>query len=391
MTTVVEQSRAVEPFRVEFADADLKDLRARLAQVRWPETGTAPGWAQGVPLDYQRELCEYWANTYDMRRVESQLNAHPQFRTAIDGVDIHFLHVRSSHEDATPILLTHGWPGSVVEFLKVIGPLTDPTAHGGDPADAFHVVIPSLPGYGFSGKPADTGWNIPGIARAWAELMARLGYSRYAAAGCDWGALVSTSIGQQDTEHLEGLHLTAAICSPEAIMVADPTPDEQQDMAGMGHYVTQENGYNLIQSTRPQTLGYGLADSPVLQCAWVVEKFMTWSDCDGHPETVFTRDELLDNVMTYWMTNSGTSSARLYWEAMADVHTVLEPVSAPTGYSVFPKDIYRVSQRVAETRFHDLRYYNRTDRGGHFAAFERPELYIDEVRKAFRAIRSGRS
>jgi pimeloyl-ACP methyl ester carboxylesterase len=217
--------------------------------------------------------------------------------------------------------------------------------------------------------------------------MGRLGYRRYAAGGCDWGALVSTSIGVQDTENLIGLHLTAAICSPEAIMgVADPTPLEQEDMAGMGHYAAQENGYNLIQSTRPQTLGYGLADSPAGQCAWVVEKFMSWSDCDGNPENVFSRDDLLDNVMMYWMTNTGASSARLYWESMADVHTVLDPVPAATGYSVFPRDIYRVSERVARTRFKDLRHYNRLERGGHFAAFERPESYVDEVRATFRAI-----
>lgn len=383
---------SVEEFRVEFTDTDLKELRTRLVQTRWPDAETVSGWSQGVPLSYHRELCSYWANDYDMRRVERLLNAHPQARARIDGVDVHFLHVRSPHENATPIILSHGWPGSVVEFGKVIGPLTDPTNHGGTADDAFHLVVPSLPGYGFSSKPPTTGWNIPGIARAWSALMAGLGYDRYAAAGCDWGSLVSASIGQQDIEHLIGLHLTAAICSPEAIMgVQDPTELEQQDMAGMGHYAAQENGYNLIQSTRPQTLGYGLTDSPAGQCAWVVEKFMGWSDCDGNPENVFSRDDLLDNVMMYWMTGTATSSARLYWEAMADVHTVLEPVPAPTAYSVFPKDIYRVSQRVAETRFHDLRYYNRLERGGHFAAFERPELYVDEVRKAFRAIVPGRS
>jgi len=378
---------SVREFRVEFADADLKDLRDRLAQTRWPDAGTVSDWSQGVPLDYQRELCGYWADGYDLRRVERLLNAHRQYLTEIDGVDVHFLHARSPHAEAIPLILTHGWPGSVIEFIKVVEPLTNPEAHGGTRADAFHVVVPSLPGYGFSGHPRDTGWNIPRVARAWAELMSRLGYDRYAAAGTDWGSLVSASIGQQDIARVIGLHLTAAICSPEAIMgQPDPTPVEIEDMQGMGHYAAQENGYNLIQSTRPQSLGYGLADSPAMQAAWVVEKFMGWSDCDGHPENVFTKDDLLDNVMTYWMTNSGTSSARLYWEAMADVHTVLEPVPAPTGYSVYPKDIYRVSERVARTRFHDLRYYRRVERGGHFAAFERPESYTDEVRSAFRVI-----
>jgi pimeloyl-ACP methyl ester carboxylesterase len=275
----------------------------------------------------------------------------------------------------------------VVEFLKVIGPLTDPTGHGGLATDAFHLVIPSLPGYGFSGKPTETGWNIPRIARAWAQLMAGLGYERYAAAGIDWGSILTTSIGQQDLEHLIGIHLTTAIASPDAIFgVADPTPVEQQDMAQLMHYAAQENGYNLIQQTRPQTLGYGLADSPAGQCAWVVEKFQAWSDCDGHPETVFSRDDLLDNVMTYWMTNTAASSARLYWNAMADVHTALDPVTVPTGYSVFPTDIYRVSERVAATRFTDIRHYSRLEKGGHFAAFERPELYVAEVRATFRAI-----
>jgi pimeloyl-ACP methyl ester carboxylesterase len=379
---------STEEFRVGLSDADLKELRDRLNHTRWPEAETVSDWSQGVPLSYQRELCTYWANEYDMRRVERMLNSHPQYRTEIDGVAIHFVHIRSPHQDATPLVLTHGWPGSVIEFGKVFGPLSDPTSHGGRAQDAFHVVCPSLPGYGFGGKPGRTGWNVPRVARAWVELMSRLGYERYAAAGCDWGALVSTSVGQQDAEHVIGLHLTAAICSPEAIMgVPEPTELEQQDMAGMGHYAAHENGYNLIQSTRPQTLGYGLADSPAGQCAWVVEKFMGWSDCDGNPENVFSRDDLLDNVMMYWMTNTAASSARLYWEGMADVHTALELVSAPTGYSVFPKDIYRVSERVAATRFGDLRYYNRLEKGGHFAAFERPELYVDEVRATFRAIR----
>ena len=380
-------SDGIRPFRIDIPETDLDDLRDRLRRTRWPEPEPVTDWSQGIPLAYTRALCDYWLTEYDWRAGEARLNQFAQFRTEIDGVDIHFLHARSKHADAIPLVLTHGWPGSVIEFIKVVEPLTNPEAHGGTRADAFHVIVPSLPGYGFSGHPRATGWNIPRVARAWAELMARLGYDRYAAAGTDWGSLVSASIGQQDTPRVIGLHLTAAICSPEAIMgVADPTPVELEDMQGMGHYAAQENGYNLIQSTRPQSLGYGLADSPSLQCAWVVEKFMAWSDCDGHPENVFSRDDLLDNVMTYWMTNSGTSSARLYWEAMADVHTVLEPVPAPTGYSVFPTDIYRVSERVARTRFHDLRYYNRLERGGHFAAFERPGPYVDEVRSAFRAI-----
>lgn len=377
----------IREFRAEFDEADVKHLKDRLTHTRWPESETVSDWSQGVPLAYQQELCDYWANDYDMHRVERMLNAYPQFLVNIDGVDIHFLHVRSPHAEASPLILTHGWPGSVVEFSKVIGPLSDPTNYGGEARQAFHLVVPSLPGYGFSGKPVETGWNIPRIARAWASLMSCLGYERYLAAGCDWGALVTTSIGQQDTAHVDGIHLTAAICSPDAIMgVSEPTEAEQQDMAGMGQYAAQENGYNLIQSTRPQTLGYGLADSPSGQCAWVVEKFMTWSDCDGHPENVFSRDDLLDNVMMYWTTNTGTSSARLYWESMIDVHTALEPVPAPTGYSVFPKDIYRVSERVAATRFTDLRYYNRLESGGHFAAFERPELYVGELRTAFNAI-----
>jgi pimeloyl-ACP methyl ester carboxylesterase len=284
------------------------------------------------------------------------------------------------------LVLTHGWPGSVVEFLKVIGPLSDPTAHGGDAADAFHVVCPSLPGYGFSDKPLSTGWNVERIGVAWAELMARLGYDGYGAQGGDWGSFVTTSIGQQDPDHVVGIHVNLPIVSLEASMMTDLTESEQASLASGAYYARWGSGYSTQLSSRPQTLGYGLDDSPAFQCAWVVEKFWDWTDCDGHPEHVLARDELLDNVMLYWLPANGASSARLYWESFHDHNT--EPVTVPSGCSIFPKEIFRPSRRWVETRFTDLRYFNELDRGGHFAAFEQPELFVEEIRSFFRLVRS---
>jgi epoxide hydrolase len=283
-------------------------------------------------------------------------------------------------------VLTHGWPGSVVEFLKVIGPLSDPTAHGGDATDAFHVVCPSLPGYGFSDKPLSTGWNVERIGVAWAELMARLGYDDYGAQGGDWGSFVTTSIGQQDPDHVVGVHVNLPIVSLEASMMTNLTESEQASLASGAYYARWGSGYSTQQSSRPQTLGYGLDDSPAFQCAWVVEKFWDWTDCDGHPEHVLARDELLDNVMLYWLPANGASSARLYWESFHDHNT--EPVTVPSGCSIFPKEIFRPSRRWVETRFTDLRYFNELDRGGHFAAFEQPELFVEEIRSFFRLVRS---
>ena len=376
-------SDAVIPFRIEIPQADLDDLVDRLSRTRWPEAEPVDDWSQGMPLGYLRELCGYWADGYDWRAREALLNTFPQYRTEIDGLGIHFVHARSPHPDAMPLVITHGWPGSIVEFQKVIGPLTDPTAHGGDAADAFHVICPSLPGYGFSDKPTAPGWNVPRIADAWAALMARLGYDRYGAQGGDWGAMVTSAIGWRDAAHLAGIHLNMPLAVPD---LAEPLTDaEQAAMDGFTHYQQWESGYSKEQSTRPQTVGYGLVDSPVGQAAWIVEKFWAWTDCDGDPQTVLTRDELLDNVMLYWLPATGASSARLYWESFDDID--FTPIDVPVGCSIFPKEIFRMSKRWAEGRFSDLRHWNELDRGGHFAAFEQPDTYVDEVRAFFRLVR----
>jgi pimeloyl-ACP methyl ester carboxylesterase len=376
----------IVPFRIDVPEAELADLHDRLARTRWPEAETVDDWSQGIPLAYVQELCHHWATGYDWRASEARLNGFPQFRTELDGLGIHYLHVRSPEPDALPLVITHGWPGSVVEFHKVIGPLTDPVAHGGDRADAFHVVAPSLPGYGFSDRPEQPGWKTPRIAAAWATLMARLGYERYGAQGGDWGASVTTSIGRLDAEHVAGIHLNMVIAFPDASM-GEPTEAEQAALASLTHYQRWEAGYSTQQSTRPQTLGYGLVDSPAAQAAWIVEKFWAWSDCDGHPENVFTRDELLDNVMLYWIPGTGTSSARLYWESFNDFTTKLAPVAVPVGVAVLPKEIIRASRRWAETRFSDIRQWSELERGGHFAAFEQPEAFVDDVRSFFRRVR----
>ena len=375
----------LRPFRIDVPDDELADLRDRLRRTRWPESETVDDWSQGIPLAYTRDLCRYWADDYDWRATEARLNAHPQVVTEIDGLDFHVLHARSPHPDALPLVLTHGWPGSIVEFLKVLGPLTDPVAHGGDAADAFHVVCPSLPGYGFSGKPAATGWTVQRTAGAWAELMARLGYDRYGAQGGDWGAAVTAALGHADPDHLAGIHLNMPLADPGSLDLADLNPSEVVALEDYDRHRRWGTGYSKEQSTRPQTVGYGLVDSPVGQAAWIVEKFREWSDCDGHPETVFTRDELLDNVMLYWLTASGASSARLYWESF--VRPGFDEVSVPAGCSVFPKEIMRISRRWAEGRFTDIRYWNELDHGGHFAAMEQPALFVDEVRTFFRLVR----
>ena len=376
-------SDAVIPFRIEIPQADLDDLVDRLSRTRWPEAEPVDDWSQRMPLGYLRELCGYWADGYDWRAREALLNTFPQYRTEIDGLGIHFVHARSPHPDAMPLVITHGWPGSIVEFQKVIGPLTDPTAHGGDAADAFHVICPSLPGYGFSDKPTAPGWNVPRIADAWAALMARLGYDRYGAQGGDWGAMVTSSLGWRDAAHLAGIHLNMPLAVPD---LAEPLTDaEQAAMDGFTHYQQWESGYSKEQSTRPQTVGYGLVDSPVGQAAWIVEKFWAWTDCDGDPQNVLTRDELLDNVMLYWLPATGASSARLYWESFDDID--FTPIDVPVGCSIFPKEIFRMSKRWAEGRFSDLRHWNELDRGGHFAAFEQPDTYVDEVRAFFRLVR----
>jgi len=382
----------VEPFRIDVPEAELDDLRQRLNAARWPERETVDDWSQGVPLEYMKELCAHWASGYDWRATEARLNALPQFRTDIDGLGIHLLHVRSPHPDALPLVMTHGWPGSIIEFLKVIGPLTDPTAHGADAADAFHVVCPSLPGYGFSDKPRRAGWGVERIASAWSELMARLGYERYGAQGSDWGTSISASIGQQDPEHVAGIHLTPPLAPPDPATLDDLTDDERAALASLEHAAEWDSGYSKEHATRPQTIGYALADSPVALCAWIVEKFWGWTDCDGHPENVLTRDELLDNLMLYWLPGTGAASARLYWESIRQVNELIsgpvhDVVEVPTGCSIFPKELQRPSRRWAEKRFRDIRHWNELGRGGHFAAFEQPELFVDELRAFFRLVR----
>ncbi len=372
----------IEPFRIAIADAALTDLRRRLNATRFPDKETPDDWSQGIPLSYVKELCTYWANSYDWRAREALLNRFPQFRAEAGGLGIHFIHARSRHASARPLIMTHGWPGSIVEFHKVIEPLVDPTAHGGTAADAFHVVCPALPGYGFSDKPTTTGWGVDRIAAAWHELMGKLGYSAYYAQGGDWGAVVTTSIGINHAGPCLGIHLNMPIVTPDPDTMASLTPVEQSALAGMQHYVDWDSGYSKQQGTRPQTLGYGLADSPSGQLAWIMEKFWAWTDCDGHPENVLSRDELLDNVMLYWLTNSAASSARLYWESFNKVNRDL--VNLPSACSIYPKEIFRCSKRWAEKRFTNLVYFNELDKGGHFAAFERPVVFVDELRKAFR-------
>ncbi len=379
-------SDAIRPFQIAASDAELDDLRRRLQTTRWPDAETPDDWSQGIPLAYVQELAAYWAEKYDWRAREAALNRFDQFQTEIGGLDVHFVHVRSPYENALPLVITHGWPGSIVEFHKVIEPLTNPTAHGGDAADAFHVVCPSLPGYGFSGKPSETGWSVGKIAETWAELMPRLGYDRYCAQGGDWGAMVTTMIGLQDPTNCMGIHLNMPIVAPDPETMGELTEREQAALAGMQHYQQWDSGYSKQQSTRPQTLGYGLVDSPVGQMAWIVEKFWSWMDCDGHPENVLTRDELLDNVMLYWLPATGASSARLYWESFNSAN--MDPITIPVGCSIFPKEIFRTSRRWAEKRFANLIHWNEPEKGGHFAAFEQPETFVDEIRTCFRSLRT---
>jgi epoxide hydrolase len=385
-------SDVVKEFSIEVPEADLNDLRERLKRTRWPERETVEDWSQGVPLAYMKELCRYWGEEYDWRATEARLNALPQFRTEIEGLGIHFVHVRSPQPDALPLILTHGWPGSIVEFLKVIGPLADPVAYGGNSVDAFHVVCPSLPGFGFSDKPAQPGWNVERIAKAWNRLMARLGYERYGAQGGDWGTSISTSIGQQDPDHVAGIHLNPPIAAPDPATFDDLTEMERAALAAREQSQDWDSGYSAQQSTRPQTVGYGLVDSPAALCAWIIEKFWSWTNSEGHPENVLTRDELLDNVMLYWLPRTGASSARLYWESIRQVSERLnlpnvDVVNVPTGGSIFPKENPRPSRRWAAKRYTDIRYWNELEVGGHFAAFEQPELFVNEVRSFFRLVR----
>ena len=382
-------SETVETFRVDVDDSVLQDLHDRLDRTRFPDQIEGTGWEYGIPIDYLQELVEYWRHAYDWRSEEVRLNELAHFRTTIDGQLIHFIHARSPHADAAPLLLTHGWPGSVVEFLDVIPRLTDPVAYGGRAADAFHVIAPSLPGYGFSEPPRTPGWDVRRIAQAFVVLMSRLGYGRYAAQGGDWGAQVTTRIGVLDPEHCAAIHLNMPIGTPSQ---DDPplTEVEQADLAAMQRFQREEAGYANEQGTKPQTVGVSLNDSPAGLLAWIVEKFRAWSDCDGHPENCYTRDQLITNVMLYWVTQTATSSARLYWETTHG-GALTEPlpfIALPTGVARYPKEVLRWPRSWVERQY-NVTHWADMPRGGHFAAMEQPELFVGDLRQFFRTVRGA--
>ncbi|MEV0643135.1 epoxide hydrolase [Streptomyces sp. NPDC050619] len=389
----------VRPFRIDIPQGDLDDLYDRLDRARWPDDLSATGWAYGVPADYLRELVRYWRHSYDWRAAEAQLNAWPQFTTTIDGANVHFAHIRSPEPDATPLIITHGWPGSIVEFLDVVGPLTDPAAHGGDPADAFHIVVPSIPGFGLSGPAPDTGWEAGRIAGAWAELMRRLGYERFGAQGGDWGAGISRELGRAHPDRVIGVHLNLL---PGAQATTEPTPGElaaldpaerERTLASWrrwSEFSSQGAGYAALHVTRPQTLAYALTDSPVGQLAWIVEKFREWTDSAELPEEAVDRDRLLTNVMLYWLTGTAGSAARVYYEranvtggraARPD-----EPSTAPTALALFPAELHLALRHHAD-RTENIVRWTEFDRGGHFAAMEEPDLLVGDVRAFFRELR----
>ena len=376
----------IRPFKLAIPEQQLADLRQRLAATRWPEKETVDDWSQGVPLAKQKALVDYWTDHYDWRACEARLNGIGQFVTEIDGLDIHFLHSRSPHEGAVPLILTHGWPGSVVEFLDVIGPLTDPVAHGGRAQDAFHVVVPSMPGYGFSGKPKEAGWGVEKIGEAWAELMGRLGYDRWFAQGGDWGGMITTVIGGQAPKGLAGIHTNMPVGRPTRADFANPEEDEKKAIAESLHYKQFETGYATQQATKPQTIGYGLVDSPVALSSWIYEKMMTWTDNAGQPEDALSQDAILDNIMLYWLTASGASAGRLYWESFGAVAN-LNPVLVPSGVSAFPHEIVGTPRKWAERTLQNIVYWNVVEKGGHFAAWEQPELFVRELRNCFALMR----
>lgn len=387
----------MRPFRIEIPQADLDDLHRRLAATRWPAELPGTGWDRGVPPEYLRELAEYWRTSYDWRAAEAELNKFPQFITEIDGIDVHFMHVRSPEQDAVPMILTHGWPGSVAEFTNVIGPLTDPRAHGGDPDTAFHLVIPSIPGFGFSGPVREPGWNLVRIAGAWAELMRRLGYDSYVPQGGDLGAWISLTLAGVDFPHVRGAHVNFLVTPPSG----DPS-----ELAGLGEsdlgrlgllsrFVADGAGYMKEQSTRPQTLSYGLTDSPAGQLAWIAEKFWEWSDSDKRPEDALDRDQMLTNVMFYWLTATAGSSANFYFEIADTLPTAATPPSpppplpVPLGVAVYPRDVAQPVRRLADQQFPNIVHWREFDRGGHFAAMEQPDLFVGDLREFARTLRGS--
>jgi len=386
----------MRPFRIDIPQSDVDDLQRRLGSTRWPGRQPGAGWERGVPLDYLKDLAEYWRTRYDWRATEARLNVHPQFVTEIDGVDVHFLHVRSAEPAAVPLILTHGWPGSVTEFLDVIGPLTDPVAHGGDRGDAFHVIIPSLPGYGFSSAPGEPGWDVAKVARVWAALMAELDYDRYFVQGGDWGSPVSLHLGLADPEHVAGVHVNMLVTIPPS---DDPAALQQlapADFAKLQYAMAFEEdgtGWRKIQSTRPQTLAYGLTDSPVGQLAWIVEKIKEWSAATGVPEEAVDRDRILDLASIYWFTATAGSSAQLYYESNRLTDDFLRtwagpwPLAMPVGVASFADDVVRPVYSFAERILPSLDHWSEFEQGGHFAALERPVEFVTDVREFVRKIR----
>jgi pimeloyl-ACP methyl ester carboxylesterase len=401
MTTLEQQAgSAVRPFSAQIPEEALDDLRRRLAATRWPSGELVADRSQGVQLAALQAVCRYWAGEYEGRRVEARLNALPQFVTEIDGVDIHFLHIRSRHEDALPLIMTHGWPGSVIEMLDSVGPLTDPTAHGGAAEDAFHLVLPSLPGYGFSAEPAEVGWDLARTARAWAELMRRLGHDRYVAQGGDVGAGVTDTMGRQAPEGLIGIHTNLFVPALAGVMPTD-TDEERAAAAQIATFQRSGQSYFLQMATRPQTIGYALLDSPVALAAWMLDHDtdayykIARAFVDGQPSGNLTRDNVLDNITAYWLTGTGASAARSYWEAYgpdspaaATAGQAPPPVRVPIGFTTFPGEIWRTPRSWAEKAYSTLSYFNEVDRGGHFAAWEEPELFASEMRAAFGPLRA---
>lgn len=377
----------VRPFTVAVPDSEVDDLKQRLARTRWPTPETVPDWSQGVRLDNTRSLIDHWEREYDWRRFESALNRLPQFLTEIDGLDIHFIHVRSENPQAMPLILTHGWPGSIVEFLKMIGPLTDPVAYGGNIEDSFDVVVPSLPGFGFSQKPTETGWNVTRVATAWVELMKRLGYENWAAQGGDWGSVVTSALGALRPAGLLGIHLNSPYAFPAEIPEALST-EEQYAVDTLALYTGDMGGANHLQGTKPETIGFALADSPAGQAAWIYDKFQSKTDNNGLAEDALTTDEMLDAISLYWYTNSAASSARIYWEnkggSMAGPRLTL-----PVAVTVFPRDIPRLPRSWIEDTYTNLIHYGAAAKGGHFAAFEQPEILTSEIRTGLRSLRSA--
>ncbi|HKH91836.1 MAG TPA: epoxide hydrolase [Gemmatimonadaceae bacterium] len=393
------EANAIRTFRVNVPEAAIADLRRRIAATRWPEAETVKDQSQGVQLAKLKALVQYWGTDYDWRKAEAKLNALPQFVTNIDGLDIQFIQVKSRHPNAMPLLMTHGWPGSPLELLKVIGPLTDPTAHGGRAEDAFDLVIPTIPGYGFSGKPQSTDWGPLHIGTAWHELMQRLGYKQYVSQGGDWGAIISEVMAVQAPPGLLGIHINMPGTVPPSVVnlvrTRQPVPPEfsaaeKAAYAGLDIFYNKGFGYAEMMNTRPQTLGYALADSPVGMAAFFYEKFSTWTHTGGEPEKVLTRDEMLDNITLYWLTNTGASSSRSYWDAAqggGGPFTRFEITKVPVAVTVFPGEIYQAPRSWGEQSFKKLIYWNEVEKGGHFAAWEQPELFATEIRAAFRSLR----